>query len=151
MPTSFDCQRSFPTYGIGISAPGGAQHGLEPVLRTTKNPATSAGHVRSTALGRVLPAQPPKRICSMLVLQKPGVGNQPHLGLSQQARSVRGLPDKSGLHQRPKSIALFRISSSADRNFSTPQVVDLTVPVEIEGFEGRKPIRNGMGIGLNSS
>ena len=102
---------------IGLSAPGGAQHGLEPTLRTTKNPATSAGHVRPTALGRVLLAQPPKRICSKLVLQKPGVRNQPHLGISRQARSVRGLPDKSGLHQHQQSIALSCTASSGHVRF----------------------------------
>ena len=120
MPTSFNCQRSYVPLTVAdwnISAPGGAQQGLEPMLRTTKNPASSAGHVRPSAMGCVLLAQPPRRICSKLVLQQPGVCNQPHLELSRQARSVRGLPDESGLHQHQESIAVSCMSSSIHNKY----------------------------------
>src|SRR5208282_6083537 len=71
------------------------------------------------SLGPRLVAQPPERICSKLVLLVPGVCNQPHLMLSRRTRSVRGLPDSSGLHQHQESISNFRISSSASHLFFT--------------------------------
>jgi hypothetical protein len=78
------------------------------------------------SLGPRLVAQPPERICSKLVLLVPGVCNQPHLILSRRARSVRGLPGVSGLHQHPESISNFRISSSAGNLFFTLSFVDFT-------------------------
>lgn len=41
------------------------------------------------SLGPLLLAHPPERICSKLVVQNPGVCNQPHLMISEKARSVR--------------------------------------------------------------
>ena len=78
------------------------------------------------SLGPRLVAQPPERICSKLVFQVPGVRNQPHLVLSRQARSVRGLPRGSGLHQHQESIPNFRSSSSASHLFLTFPFVDFT-------------------------
>jgi len=69
------------------------------------------------SLGPRLVARPPERICSKLVVQVPGVRNQPHLVLSGQARSVRGLPAKSGLRQHQGSIANPCVSSSARNLF----------------------------------
>ena len=60
-----------------------------------KNPASSAGHVRPF-FGFALLAHPPERICSKLVVKKPGVSNQPHLIISETAR-FRQLFPQSGL------------------------------------------------------
>src|SRR5271155_4433421 len=84
------------------------------------------------SLGPRLVAQPPERICSKLVSQVPGVCNQPHLLLSRRTRSVRGLPDSSGLHQHQESISNFRISSSASHLFFTFSFLWISPPsVEI--------------------
>src|SRR5271156_1372189 len=100
------------------------------------------------SLGPRLVAQPPERICSKLALLVPGVCNQPHLLLSRRTRSVRGLPDSSGLHQHQESISNFRISSSASHLFFTFSFVDFTAlcgnsksPLAGRSDTGRAPNR----------
>jgi hypothetical protein len=98
-----------------FSAPGGAhwRFGAATAKLQTlkiKNPASSAGHVRPSALGCFLPAQPPGRICSKLVSTVPGVSNQPHLNL-RAAWYVRGLPDIPGPRRHLNSIPISPISS----------------------------------------
>ena len=113
MPTSFNCQRPFPeSRAIGNLRSRRSAAAFWSRRCENKKPGVERRACPSIRFGRVLVAQPPERKCSKLVLQKPGVRNQPHLEVSRRARSVRGLPDKSGLHQHQESIAVSCISSS---------------------------------------
>ena len=117
MPASFSCQRPMFRSAVSdrnISAPGGAQYRFgADTANNNKKPGVERRACPSFRLGCLLVAQPPERMCSKLVLvQKPGVRNQPHLVISERARFVRGLPCKSGLRQHPESISASGISSS---------------------------------------
>jgi hypothetical protein len=124
MPASFSCQRSPFRFDLlptrNVSAPGGAQHRFGADAATpacprqaNKKPGVERRACPSFRFGCLLPWQPPERMCSKLVLlQIPGVRNQPHLLVSGRARFVRGLPRKSGRRQHRESIATSCISSS---------------------------------------
>ena len=92
-----------------------------------KKPGVERRACPSFRLGWLLVAQPPERMCSKLVLQVPGVRNQPHLVVSGRARFVRGLPCKSGLRQHQESIATSCISSSLRIPFFDARLVEFIV------------------------
>jgi hypothetical protein len=123
MPTSFSCQRSsFRSTNSerNVSAPGGAlsRSGAGAAKKSEtqiKNPATSAGRIRPSLW--VLCVCTLGRMCSKLDFFLSGVGNQPHLWISRQARSVSRLPRESGLHQLQDSIAKTKFPSSCIEEF----------------------------------
>jgi len=80
-----------------VSAPGGApqRFGAAATIQKAlqiKKPGVERRACPSIRFGCCLPAQPPGRICSKLVVLVPGVRNQPHLYLVRQTRSVRRIP-----------------------------------------------------------
>jgi hypothetical protein len=90
LPSVVKDHRSVQQFPIGTSPlPAEREIGFGAEVASNKKPGNEHRACPSYSCGRVLPQQPPERICSKLVLCQPGACNQLHLWLS-------GRPGSSG-------------------------------------------------------